>query len=216
MNRPGIQSATEVDERNVEVNAVDVEDPNNNNNINNNNNSFLDTEVGEEVGCLANHNTINDDRRNDVGLNEDEGAGSQVDKSLKSNSSGVQVNSKGKRIYFFESADQHRRPKKRSFKFRPRGKAHSVSGPSSPSFGERPKKRMRDDGSFNFDLNLLSNEQPSVYMNVVKDKVVEVQVASGTETEQYFQEGVLSPIPDRVEDLAVKDNQEEVSVFEQR
>ncbi|KAJ0574926.1 hypothetical protein HanHA89_Chr06g0243781 [Helianthus annuus] len=87
MNRPGIQSVTEVDERNVEVNAVDVDDPNNNNNNNNdnnnnnnnnNNNIFLDTEVGDEVGYLANHNTINDDRRNDVGLNEDEGAGSKL------------------------------------------------------------------------------------------------------------------------------------------
>ncbi|MFS7922117.1 hypothetical protein Hanom_Chr03g00244971 [Helianthus anomalus] len=130
----------------------------------------------------------------------DEGSASRNVKGLKSNSGGVQGHSQGKQIFFFESADQDRRPKKRCYKNRIRGKAQPVSGQSCPSSGERSKKRSRDDGSFNFDLNLLSNEQPSESLNVVKDKGDDILEDSGTETEHNFQEGVMPSNPDREEE----------------
>ncbi|MFS7938431.1 hypothetical protein Hanom_Chr05g00439611 [Helianthus anomalus] len=64
-------------------------------------------------------------------------------------------------MFFFFSVDKDSRPKKRSIKYKPRNKAQSSSVYSSPSSADRPQKRSRDCGSFNFDLNQVSNGSPS-------------------------------------------------------
>ncbi|KAJ0715736.1 putative RNA recognition motif domain, nucleotide-binding alpha-beta plait domain superfamily [Helianthus annuus] len=74
------------------------------------------------------------------------------------NDSGVQGNKGGgnfsrKNVFFFKSADQLKRPNKRNLVLRPRSKTQSSQGRASPISSERPKKRARDNGEFNLDLN---------------------------------------------------------------
>ncbi|MFS7961880.1 hypothetical protein Hanom_Chr08g00720211 [Helianthus anomalus] len=54
--------------------------------------------------------------------------------------------SQDKEVYFFSSANQVRRPNKRSHKIRPKSRAQIQGGHFSPNSEERPKKRARDEG----------------------------------------------------------------------
>ncbi|MFS7922188.1 hypothetical protein Hanom_Chr03g00245981 [Helianthus anomalus] len=63
-------------------------------------------------------------------------------------------NSLRKDIIFFNSSDHHVRPKKRQAILRPRNKAQSQVRMPSPLSNKRPRKRPRDNGPFNFDLNV--------------------------------------------------------------
>ncbi|MFS7981530.1 hypothetical protein Hanom_Chr10g00952051 [Helianthus anomalus] len=60
--------------------------------------------------------------------------------------------------YFFKSLDQSLWPKRKSLKVRTRNKSASLVGRVSPNSFDRPKKRLRDDGVFNFDLNVRGDD----------------------------------------------------------
>ncbi|MFS8018065.1 hypothetical protein Hanom_Chr15g01387751 [Helianthus anomalus] len=89
----------------------------------------------------------------------------------------------GNSVYFFNSADQDLRPNKRYVKIRPRCKAHPKPGQSSPISGERPKKRPREEGTFNFDLNVAAN---------IGDR-------DCSQTEEVLVEDTTDPVGDTVE-----------------
>ncbi|KAJ0737888.1 hypothetical protein HanOQP8_Chr06g0220511 [Helianthus annuus] len=74
-------------------------------------------------------------------------------------------------LFFFNSVDHLKRPKKR-LSFKPRNKTQIKSGLSRSNSGERPKKRVRDNGEFNFDLNvgLSDNNYGHSQGEVIKEK----------------------------------------------
>ncbi|MFS7952452.1 hypothetical protein Hanom_Chr07g00607091 [Helianthus anomalus] len=64
--------------------------------------------------------------------------GAQVPRSLESSQDNI--------IYFFNSDNKASRSKKRPSLFRPRYKAQTRNRQPNPISGDRPKKRIRDDG----------------------------------------------------------------------
>ncbi|MFS7976177.1 hypothetical protein Hanom_Chr10g00889401 [Helianthus anomalus] len=146
-------------------------------------------ENGEEIGSMENPKVFNNDKRNvdnpeEVGKAQvlsdgaqggNAGEASNVEKEPQSGKGGSQVNDvpffpRVNGPYFFNSLDQNFRPKCRSLKIRPRNKSSSLPGRSSPNSLDRPKKRIRDDGYFKFDLNVRGTT--SVPVTILRNQVV--------------------------------------------
>ncbi|MFS7992695.1 hypothetical protein Hanom_Chr12g01085341 [Helianthus anomalus] len=67
---------------------------------------------------------------------------------------GKSVNPKEFDIYFFKSAEGNSGPNKRTSRIRPRRTKSAPNVLASPISLERPKRRLREDGVFSFDLNV--------------------------------------------------------------
>ncbi|MFS8022976.1 hypothetical protein Hanom_Chr16g01445871 [Helianthus anomalus] len=80
---------------------------------------------------------------------------------------GVQASNSGfsnlrNETFFFKSADNIQRPKKKTFKSRPNSKRFYHQRNVSPNSVERPRKRVREDEIFCLDLNMVATEANSI------------------------------------------------------
>ncbi|KAM0058338.1 putative RNA recognition motif domain, nucleotide-binding alpha-beta plait domain superfamily [Helianthus debilis subsp. tardiflorus] len=100
-------------------------------------------------------------------------------------------NSFCKDILFFNSSEPSGRPKKNASFRKPRSKAHRHGRMNSPVSEERPKKRPRDSGVFNFDLNAAPRDKYGFSVqDKGKDKEVEIrqELDSGVFREQVLED----------------------------